>query len=372
MVGNGDRRKLGVVAPPTPELAFAVAQGTFDAIQSHLGRAGVARHRRHLNVGLRAADHVGQHVEMLGHAHRPQAALIVAALLDKHAAKRLHARRLADPAHQRLVPDAQAQHIVATQVGILPPVQRAVAVEKAIAVAHAGGQHFAQVAFGQQPPHSRVGGQGVGRRHDLRDQIGAGAGGVAHGAGFGQVHGHARLAQHMLASGKCGQRGGSMHVGPGADHHRVEIGGDGQFLPALVDLRNTKALGHPLRRGAAAVAHGGDCHAGDGLQVRDVPRDGIAARANHAYANFLHRHAPFRGGFIIHRLHRLRRQEHFYACPSTGSGEPAGKECTFLCCRFSALCGENRQRGWIANSSKPKVLRRISSEIICAVCVSCG
>ena len=92
---------------------------------------------------------------------------------------------------------------------------------------------------------SLIEGQGVGRRNDLRDQVGPGPRRVQHGAPFGAVHGHAGLAQHVLASLERRDRDWRMQIGPGADAHGIDrlIGDD--VPPMIGGAGNALLLGRP-------------------------------------------------------------------------------------------------------------------------------
>src|SRR6266508_1194906 len=108
---------------------------------------------------------------MFGDTYRAQAPVLVAPLLHKDSAHCHDMGGLADPAHETFVPDTQAQHVVPAQVGILPPMNRAVAVEKAIAIAHVDCKYVAKILLCDQALNRRIYSQRMWCRHDLCDQL---------------------------------------------------------------------------------------------------------------------------------------------------------------------------------------------------------
>ncbi len=61
-----------------------------------------------------------------------------------------------------------------------------------------------------------------------------------------------------------------VHIGPGADHQRIDLFVVDDIRPSGVDLRNAESLGNTPARFGSAVADGHNLHAVDGLQARNV------------------------------------------------------------------------------------------------------
>ncbi len=109
--------------------------------------------------------------------------------------------------------------------------------------------------------------------------------------GFGGIHGHARFALHMLAGFEGGTGHFAVHVGPGTDHHGINVVVSEEFPPVFEDGRDAERIGDALGRFSATVAHADDFHSRYGLQARDMPRPRIAAGANDANLDGLFTHA---------------------------------------------------------------------------------
>ena len=136
--------------------------------------------------------------------------------------------------------------------------QRGVAVEKRVAIAHLDRQQVAQIAVGEQPLDRTIHTQRHRRGHNLCDKLRLCARGIAHSVGLARVHRHARFTQHMFAGVQRRQRHAAVHVRPGANHNRIGVGRGNQLLPAVVDRRDAELIGDALRRRAAAVADADD------------------------------------------------------------------------------------------------------------------
>ena len=237
-------------------------------------------------VRLRAAGHVAQHVDVVGDGGRAQVAVAVLALSGPDARHGRHPRGGPHPAHQRLVPDAHREDVVAAQVAVLPPVQRALGFGEAAAGAHElNGEDVAQVAVVQHVADRAVDAEGEGGRNDLRDQVGALAGGGQHRAGLRGAHGHAGLGEDVLAPGQGAKGDGAVHVGPRADADRVGVVGIDQVRPLVVDRGDAELVGDLLARRAAAVGDADDLDAILGLEAGDVHEPGVGPGADDADSN---------------------------------------------------------------------------------------
>jgi hypothetical protein len=81
----------------------------------------------------------------------------------------------------------------------------------------------------------------------LGDASGVSAGRLQHAAGLGGVHGHARLAQDVLAGVQRGDRDGAVEIGPRPDADCVDGRVGDQVLPPVEDPRNAELTGDELR-----------------------------------------------------------------------------------------------------------------------------
>ena len=131
----------------------------------------------------------------------------------------------------------------------MAPVQGPVGTHEApLAPLELDGEDLARIALGEAGLHRGIDLEGVGRRHDLGHQIGLGPRGREHAPAFRGVHGHARLAEHVLARVESGQGHLAVRVWPRPDAHRVDVLGLDDLAPVAVDPADAELLGHALAR----------------------------------------------------------------------------------------------------------------------------
>ena len=261
-------------------------QGALTAEQPDAIGRGQAHDGADAQVRLCAVGHVAQHVDVVGDGGGAECAVAVHPLADVDAGHGGHPRGGGHPAHERLVPDAHGEDVVAAQVAVLPPVQRAFALDEAAAAAQQlDGEDVAQVAVVQEVADRAVDAEGEGRRDDLGDQVRMLAGGGQHRAGLGGAHSHAGLGEDVLASCEGADGDGAVHVGPRSDADRVGIVGIDEVRPLVVDRGDAELLGHALAGGAAAVDDADDLDAVLGLEAGDVHEPGVGPGSDDADAN---------------------------------------------------------------------------------------
>ena len=237
-------------------------------------------------MGDRAAAELRQDVHVIRDGHLVGRARRVLPPGHRDLGHRGHSLRGAEPAHHRLVPDPHVEDIVPAQRSVVPPVERGVRLHEA---ARRGlqldRQHLTQEALGEQRLDGGVELQGVGRGHELGDQARGLAGSLEHAPALGGVHGHARLAEHVLARAERGGRHLAVHVGPGADAHRVDVGRVDDLLPARVHPADAELARHPLARFLRPVGDRDQLDPGLGLQLGDVVLARVGAGADEADAD---------------------------------------------------------------------------------------
>ena len=191
-----------------------------------------------------------------------------------------------EPAHQRFVPDAHGHDVEPAEPGVLAPVERLFGVDEAtLAGLDLDGEHLADVAVCQELLDRRIDLERVRRRHELCDQLRRSARGLEHASRLGDVHGHARFAEHVLALLENGPRDLAVRVGPGADAHRVEVGSPHQLTPVAVDPGDPELAGDLLTRCLRPVRDRRQLDPGLGAELRNVMFTRIGAGAHEPYAD---------------------------------------------------------------------------------------
>ena len=117
-------------------------------------------------------------------------------------------------------------------------------------------------------------------RDELSDQVRGAARRLEHGVGLGGVHGHARLAEHVLGARERGDGHGRVQVRPRPDADRVGVVRFDELSPRIVDAREAEFLGGALARLARPVGDAHDLDAGLGSQIRDVVLARVRPRSN--------------------------------------------------------------------------------------------
>jgi hypothetical protein len=172
----------------------------------------------------------------------------------------------ANPAHHRLVPDAHLHDVVAAQVSVVPPVERAVVIdESALMHGHVDGQDVAKVAALDQVLDRDVHLECMRGGYDLGYQVRVEPRGREHRLGLVGVHGHPRLGLDMLARLEGCQHKRFVHVGPCADTNRVGVVRFDKVHPIVVDGLDAEFVGDSFARFYAAVGHADQLHAFDFL-----------------------------------------------------------------------------------------------------------
>ena len=146
-------------------------------------------------------------------------------------------------------------------------------------------QHVADVAFGDQALDGRIQLERGGPRHELRHEVRPLARGFEHLPALGGVHGHARLAQHVLAGLERGNRELGVHVRPRADADRVDIRRADHVAPVGRDTRDPELFRYLLAGFLRAVRDRHDLDPGLGLELGDVMKTAVASGADEAYAD---------------------------------------------------------------------------------------
>jgi hypothetical protein len=147
------------------------------------------------------------------------------------------------------------------------------------------GQHVADVALGQQALQGRIDLERVRRRHELLDELRRSARGLEHRARLGHVHRHARLAEHVLTVLEHRPRDLAVRVGPGADAHRVDVGGPHQLAPVGIDARDVELAPDPLAGLLGPVGHRDELDSRLGLELGNVMLARIGAGADEPHAD---------------------------------------------------------------------------------------
>ena len=219
----------------------------------------------------RAATERRQDLDVIGHAHFLPRAARVLAPRHRDLGQRVDPARRTEPSHQRFVPDAHGHDVEAAEHGVLPPVERLLGVDEASLVGlDLDGEHFADIPLGQDLLERRIHFQGVRRRDELLDQLGRSARGLEHASRLGDVHGHARLAEHVLALLENRPRDLAVGVGPGADADRVDVRGPDELTPIAVDARDAELLRGLFARCFRPVCHRRQLHPGLSAELGNV------------------------------------------------------------------------------------------------------
>ena len=119
-----------------------------------------------------------------------------------------------------------------------------------------------------------------------------------HLARLAGVHGHARLAEDVLARFEGGDGEVAVHVGPGADADGVDVGGGEEGGDIGLDAGDAELLGDGATARLAAVADGDQLDLPGLAEAGDVAQLHVAAGADEANAQ---------GGFV--RGHRVLPSE---------------------------------------------------------------
>ena len=107
--------------------------------------------------------------------------------------------------------------------------------------------------------------EAIRARHDLSDELRITARGRQHVVGLRGVEAHAGLGQDMLAGFQGGESDGTVEIGPGADHKRVDGRVGDEVLPMLIGARDRELAGSRKGGGRPAVADRGELHCWDGV-----------------------------------------------------------------------------------------------------------
>ena len=148
-------------------------------------------------------------------------------------------------------------------------------------------EHLADVALGDEPLQRRVDLERVRRRHELRDEVRRPARAVQHASRLGGVHGHARLAQDVLAGVERRQRDRAVHVRPGADADRVDVRRPHEIAPVVVHPGDPELTGDTLAGLPGAVRDRHQLDAGLRPELRNVMLTRVSACAHESYADRL-------------------------------------------------------------------------------------
>jgi len=146
-------------------------------------------------------------------------------------------------------------------------------------------EHLARVALRQERPEGRVHLERVRGRHELRDQVRRPVCGGEHAPPLGGVHGHARLAEDVLARLERGHRDRAVHGGPGADADGVDVTGPHEVAPVLIHPGELELARDALAGLLRPVRDGHQLDARLLLEPRDVPAAGVVARAHEPHAD---------------------------------------------------------------------------------------
>jgi len=189
------------------------------------------------------------------------------------------------PAQQRLVHDAQGQHVESGQCRILTPGKWRGGIRQRGAAAI--GVHFAkftQIALCDQLAHHLVPLEAKWAGDNLRHQLRVTLGRLVHAMRLGGVHAHARLGEHMLAGLERSQGDRAVQVGPGADDHCVDIRQGHNCLPVRADDRDIVLAGYRHAGFVSAIAHRHDLDVGTGTKSGDMPQARVGAGADQPHA----------------------------------------------------------------------------------------
>jgi hypothetical protein len=145
--------------------------------------------------------------------------------------------------------------------------------------------HVAHIALRQELLERRIDLERVRRGHELLDELGHAPRGLEHAARLRDVHGHARLAEDVLAPGEHSARDLGVGVGPGADAHRVDVGRAHELAPVAVDASDPEFLRDLLARRLRTVGDGDQLDSRLGREFRDVVLPRIGAGADESYAD---------------------------------------------------------------------------------------
>ena len=154
--------------------------------------------------------------------------------------------------------------------------------EAALARLQLHGQDLAHVAVGEQRLQGGVGFERVRRGNELGDELRLPPGGLEHAPPLGGVHGHARLAEHMLACFERGQRQLAVHVGPRADADRVDVRGGHHLSPIVVHAGDAELLRDALARFPGAVGNRHQLDPRLGAKLGQMVEPGIGPGADEA------------------------------------------------------------------------------------------
>ena len=108
---------------------------------------------------------------------------------------------------------------------------------------------------------------------------------VQHAPRLGSVHGHARLAQNVLAGVERRQCDRAVHVRPGADADRVDVRRPHEIVPVVVDPGDPELAGDALARLLGAVRDRHQLDAGLRPELRNVMLTRVGACAHESYAD---------------------------------------------------------------------------------------
>ncbi len=175
----------------------------------------------------------------------------------------------------------------------MPPGKRLPSVDElALVGLDLDGQHVTDIALGQERFQGWIDLERVGRGDELLDELRRPAGRFEHAPRLGDVHRHARLAEHVLALVEDRAGDLAVRVGPGADAHGVDVRGAHELAPVAVDARDTELARDLLARFLRPVRDPGELDARLGLEFRNVMLARIGAGADEAHADRLVCHGP--------------------------------------------------------------------------------
>ncbi len=100
--------------------------------------------------------------------------------------------------------------------------------------------------------------QRVGGGNNLRNLARIGLRCVQHGMSLKRVHGHARLAENMLAGVQCGDSHRCVHIRPGANADGVYLIVVDHFLPIGSSVWNVELCSRALARFQRSIGNSDD------------------------------------------------------------------------------------------------------------------
>ena len=240
------------------------------------------------HVDLCSVGQLEENVHMVGDNDRGRLAGGVASVGYVDLRHGHHPVTLAQPTHHRFIGSPDVEDVESAEPLVVAPVQLAPhGREASLQPLKFYGEDLAHVAVPDHPLEHIVDPVAHGRRDQLAYQVWVSQRRLQHVPGLLRVIRHPGLGQHMFAPFQRRQGQGPVHVGPGADAHRVDTVVVEQFLPVGIGPGNVELVGDPLAGLEGAIGHRHDLTPGDPSERGNLDGTQVRACADHPDPNRL-------------------------------------------------------------------------------------